>query len=131
MSFRNAFGIYHVLKQHLENATDPQTCVDLFDHQDVKQFAEDANRVSDYLGHMFRRGLLTRTAAPRTDSSAARYAYLWKNAKAEAPKQRNVQPRLEIVQEGRRTKNEVQITEHPDGSISVELSAVTITIKPK
>lgn len=132
MSFRNAYGIYQVLKELLEVSTTPLTCVDLFDHPNVKQFADDANRVSDYLGHMYRRGLLSRYPAPRTENSAARFAYLWKSAKKEAPKSRVAAPRLEVYTNERRvSRSNIGVTENGDGSVTIELANLTITVKPK
>jgi hypothetical protein len=44
-----------------------------------KEFGKERanDRVSDTLGFMWRRGLLTRYPAPRTEKSFARYAYVW------------------------------------------------------
>lgn len=130
MSFRNAFGIYHVLKQHLEQANRPLTCVDLYDHEDVRALAEDANRVSDYLGHMYRRGLLARHPAQKGGSSMARYAYSWKNPKAAAPAQRHAQPRLSLVERSKDAKPSIAIEETNEGVV-IDLQDFTITIRRK
>lgn len=130
MSFRNAFGIYHILKQHLEAAARPLTCVDLYDEADVRGLVDDANRVSDYLGHMYRRGLLSRHPAPKDGTSMARFAYSWKNPKLKAPVQRNVAPRLQLVERASSAKPNVSI-EQIEGGVKVDLSDFTITIKSK
>lgn len=134
MSFRNQHGIYHVLRTHLEAAKHPLTCVELFDFDDVKQYAPDSNRVSDYLGHLFRRGLVSRYPVPRTETSAARYGYLWKSAKAPSPQQRTPQPRLSIVANGgvvEPLRSNMKVIEQADGSVTIELSNLLITVKPK
>lgn len=83
MRIRDSFGIYHVLEELIKQSPVAVTCVELYDHADVKKFADSVARVSDYLGHMYRRGLLGREPAPKTMNSQARWAYFWKN-KAEA-----------------------------------------------
>ncbi len=130
MSFRNAYGIYHVIREHLEAAQGPLTCVDLFDSPDVKKFAVDANRVSDYLGHMYRRGLLDRHPAPRLDNSSARFAYSWKQPDKATPQQRTPQPRLSLVN-NRSDKPTVKVVENDDGSLTFELSDFFVTVKCK
>ncbi len=133
MSFRNQLGIYHVLRTHLEASPYPLTCVDLFDFEDVKRYAPDSNRVSDYLGHLFRRGLVSRYPAPRTENSAARFAYLWKNSKADSPQQRTPAPRLSVVRaaEVQPLRSNMKVVENTDGSVTIELSNLVITVKPK
>ena len=54
-------GIYAILEQLLRATSESLTCVDLFEKiPDVKRYAETPNRISDYVGHMWRRGLLQR-----------------------------------------------------------------------
>lgn len=72
--------IYEALEKYLRAATEPITCVDLLDHPDVSAITKDANRISNYLGHMWRKGLLQRHAAPPSELSMARFAYTWKEA---------------------------------------------------
>ena len=79
MRIRDSFGVYHVLERRIRSSEKPLTCVDLYDHDDVRQFADSVRRVSDYLGHMYRQGLLSRTPAPKEPNSQARFAYYWKN----------------------------------------------------
>lgn len=137
MSFRNAFGIYQALKQRLESSSRPLTCVELFDFPEIKKMAPDANRVSDYLGHMYRRGLLSRTNAPKGDNSMARYAYAWKNPKASAPQARVMQPRLVVNNaqpNGELSTGEVKpnVTVSEDGrETTIDLPHITITFKVK
>ena len=52
-------GLYKALEKALRNAKDPMDCVQLFDLPEVKEHAASANRVSDYLGNLWRRGEVT------------------------------------------------------------------------
>lgn len=132
MSFRNAFGIYHVLKQHLEASDQPLTCVDLYDHPDVRALVDDANRVSDYLGHMYRRGLLARHPAPKDGTSMARFAYSWKNPKLKVPAQRNVAPRLQLVNPKGNGGGKPNINiEETESGVTIDLPHFTVTIRAK
>lgn len=72
-------GLYDALKVILQEANEPLTCVRIWeDHQAVREYAKTANRVSDYLGGLWRKGLLLRLPAPRTDSDSSRWAYQWR-----------------------------------------------------
>ena len=52
-------GIYKILEDLLRASGDtPLTCVDLYNDPKVRKHATDANKVSDFLGHMWRLGLL-------------------------------------------------------------------------
>jgi hypothetical protein len=85
MSLKNAFGIYQVIEKILKASKKPLTCVELFDFEEIRQYAEDTNKVSDYLGHMFRRGLLRREPVSKGSAGAARFAYTWKDPKLGTP----------------------------------------------
>ncbi len=67
-------------EQHLRVADRPLTCHDLYDVPEIRAIAPSANRVSDYLGVMFRKGLLSRTQADSNEPEhgRARWAYLWR-----------------------------------------------------
>ena len=69
-----------LLEQHLRVADRPLTCHDLYDVPEIRAIAPSANRVSDYLGVMFRKGLLSRTRVDTGESEhgRARWAYLWR-----------------------------------------------------
>lgn len=70
-------GLYLALEKHLKQAKQPMTCVDLFEKSDVRAKAQDANQVSDALGHLWRRDFVKRVPAPKTPHSQARWAYWW------------------------------------------------------
>lgn len=72
--------LYPLLQQHLRIAERPLTCHDLFDIPEVRAVAPSANRVSDYLGVMFRKGMLSRVQAAddEAEHGRARWAYVWR-----------------------------------------------------
>jgi hypothetical protein len=97
MSLKNGFGIYQVIERLLKQSKRPLTCVELFDAPEVRQHASDTNKVSDYLGHMHRRGLLDKHPAPK-GMGAARYAYSWKDPNVGSPiVPRATHNRLQVV----------------------------------
>jgi len=117
--------IYEVLEELLRAAGDkPQTCVDLYDDPRVKKLADSPNRVSDYLGHMWRRELVQRWYS-NDKSQRSRYAYTWMN-KAE-PEQEPV-TRLTVAKAGK--KPNVTITES-DGAVVLDFPEFTITVTRK
>ena len=74
-------GLFPVLTKILKNAPEPMDCNELFDLPEVKEWAASPNRVSDYLGGLWRKGLVLRHVQPRTENSRARYSYEWKDKK--------------------------------------------------
>ncbi len=122
--------IYQILEELLKAAgTNPQTCADLFDDHRVKKLAPNTNRVSDYLGHMWRRGLIQRWYASKDTSQRSRYAYTWMEQKPVAPEpveRLTIVPKLKPTQE----KPNVTVTED-DGSITLDFKEFTITVKRK
>lgn len=67
-----------LLERHLRNADQPLTCRDLFDDPEIRAVAPSMNRVSDYLGVMFRKGHVSRVPAQDTGTSRVRWAYVWR-----------------------------------------------------
>ena len=54
----NKSGIYQLLENRLKATGEtPLTCGELYEFPEIRELARDANRVSDYLGHMWRRGV--------------------------------------------------------------------------
>lgn len=135
MRIRDAFGIYHVLEAQLKQADRPLTCVDLFDHPDVKKFADSVNRVSDYLGHMYRRGLLGREPAPKTLNSQAKWGYFWKNradvvAAKLATSAVSSGPELPAPIRKILSKPNIEISDN-GSTVHIDLPELTITIRTK
>jgi hypothetical protein len=89
------------------------------------EFGKDRanDRLSDALGFMWRRGLLTRYPAPKTEKSFARYAYVWDEQEDHKP----VEP-LPAKQLGKSVG--CLITEDSDG-VTLEFDKFVIVIKAK
>jgi hypothetical protein len=130
-------AIYQVLKELLRVAgANPQTCADLFDDLRVKALAPNANRVSDYLGHMWRRGRVQRWYASKDTAPRSRYAYTWLEQIAKAPEpveHLTVVPKLKPVPK----KPHVTVAkdddddddDDDDGNITLDFKEFTITVK--
>lgn len=128
---RKQNGLFVVLEELLKTANRPVTCLDLWDRQEVRDIAESSNRVSDYLGHMWRKGLARRVPAPKSLNSEARYAYTWNwgneheaqtGTKLSAPVEEKLDVRTIL------DRPTVQITEDGD-EITITLPKLSITIK--
>lgn len=78
MSQQNEEGLFQVLEKELRKSDEPLDCVMLFDKASVRRHADTVNRVSDYLGNLWRKGLVLRVPAPK-GSGKARWMYVWKN----------------------------------------------------
>lgn len=80
MNQRNEEGLFDVLEEILKAAKEPMDCVEIYNqHMRVRNLATSANRVSDYLGNMWRKGLLVRLPGPRGDGgNKSRWMYAWK-----------------------------------------------------
>ena len=77
----NPDGLFPVLEAALKAASEPLDCQTLYDMPEVQQHAASVNRVSDYLGGLWRKGLVVRLPAPKTSNSRARWMYEWKGGK--------------------------------------------------
>ena len=74
-------GLFAALEAALKAASEPLDCNMLFDMASIKEHANAVTRVSDYLGNMWRKGLVTRLPAPRGENNRARWLYAWKGNK--------------------------------------------------
>lgn len=77
----NPDGLFPILEAALKAASEPLDCQTLYDMPEVQQHAASVNRVSDYLGGLWRKGLVVRLPAPKTSNSRARWMYEWKGGK--------------------------------------------------
>jgi hypothetical protein len=98
-------GLFRALEQIFRETDKFMDCNELFDYQEVKNYAASANRVSDYLGSMWRKGQLTRL--PSNGNSRARWMYQWKEktpvgvvGKEYAPKLLIDRPLVTVTEEG-------------------------------
>jgi hypothetical protein len=133
MGIRSQRTIYNLLEQYLKQSDEPLTCTELMDVPDIRSealtdFGSDVqvanNKLSDTLGFMWRKGLLTRYPAPAHTSTFARYAYAW--AKRETP----VAPAPPVIFPDNKSKQSFIVSEY-DGGIVIEFDKFTVVVKPK
>lgn len=117
-------GLFPALEAALRAASEPLDAQAFFDMPAIKEHAASANRVSDYLGGLWRKGVVVRLPAPKTDGSRSRWLYEWKGQKGPkiygveyTPKVLADRPTLFITEEG--------------GVVTVELPNLTIKIMQK
>jgi hypothetical protein len=82
---KSEVGLYEVLEAELRKSNEPLDCATLFERPSVREHAATINRVSDYLGNFWRKGLVLRLPAPRLEGTKARWMYVWKD---KGPKKR-------------------------------------------
>jgi len=122
--------LFPLIEGALKEATEPLDCNQLFDMADIREVAPSANRVSDYLGVLFRRGLVTRVANTDRDGSRARWKYMWRDKKPAKWKQAVAAEAVTYAPKAILDRPNVYITE--DGAnIHIELPSLSITIKKK
>ena len=130
MPARGEDGLFGALEAELKRAKEPLDCATLFERESIRTHAASANRVSDYLGHMWRKGLVLRLPAPKDDRTRARWMYVWKPQKA-TPKP-TVAEAVEIAEQSPVNKllsrPNIEITEEGD-SVVITLPSFTITVK--
>jgi len=124
MGRMNDGTLYDALEEVLKVSKEPQTCVDLYANPLINKIAESSNRVSDYLGNMWRAGEVLRYPAPPHSGSAARWAYAVK------PKMKKKHAFGEPVDPPKPFKGQVRVVEGDD-EISVFLLDYVITLKPR
>lgn len=134
MAIRSEREIYQLLEKHLREQTEPVTVTHLMDIQEIRdeavaEFGGSArdlrmatNKLSDTLGFMWRRGLLTRFPAPKTELSFARYAYQWAKGKEFAMKA--LPP--PIRSSGEKSFNVIR---HEDG-VEIQFDKFSVFVKP-
>lgn len=132
VGIRSSKEIYAVLEKHLRAAPYAMTCVNLMDIAEVRQVALETygndhtvatNKVSDNLGFMWRRGLLTRFPAPKNGGSLAKYAYIW-------DKKEDARPTKPIPSPISK-KQGIVLNEHENGAIEIEFDKFFVLITPK
>ena len=74
-------NLFEAIEAVLRDSPGPMDCHQLFTMSSVKQFAKTTNRVSDYLGGLWRKGLVTRQRADPESDTKARWVYAWKGNK--------------------------------------------------
>lgn len=130
MNIRNEQGLFGALEKELRKAKEPLDCATLYEFATVRQHAETINRVSDYLGNLWRKGLVLRLPAPRLENTRARWLYVWKDKGPKVKKPVDMSEAIEFntTVDTLLNRPSMQITEEGD-SVVITLSAITITIK--
>ena len=126
MTSKGKSGIYRLIEKWLREAGDkPLTCVDLYEFPEIREVTTSSNRVSDYLGHMKRSGLVDRWTSTNT-AQRTRYGYTMKDIKP--VKLVDVNERLRVVEKA--AKPRVIVEENEDG-ISIDLDHFILTVRRK
>ena len=106
----NETGLFPALETALRAAKEPLDCQALFDMPSIKEHAASVTRVSDYLGGLWRKGVVVRLPAPPAANSRSRWMYEWKGNKGPkyldgamefAPKILADRPAVLITEEGK------------------------------
>lgn len=80
----NETGLFPALEAALKAASQPLDCQALYDMPAIREHAASVNRVSDYLGGLWRKGLVVRLPAPKDSNNRSRWMYEWKGHKGPA-----------------------------------------------
>ena len=75
-------GLFPALKKTLQAATTLLDCNQLYDLPEIKIHASSVSRVSDYLGNLWRKGLLERLPAAKYSDGRSRWLYRWRSGRA-------------------------------------------------
>ena len=126
MAIKSPAAIYGIIETHLRESADPLTCTKLYDFADVKANAVSVDKVSDFLGLMWRRGLIQRWNVPASSTDRSRYAYSWITEK-DATAQKIT--KLESVKAEYRSDN-ITVTED-NGRIIIDFPKFTVTVQSK
>jgi hypothetical protein len=129
-------SLYELLEDVLKGAESPLTCVEIYDMPKVRALAPSINRVSDYLGGLYRKGKATRSVAPRHGNDGSRWSYSWRH-KVESEERPGFKDVVHLVHNSARPssrtlldKPNIIVTEDAD-SVTIELPDFTITVKKK
>jgi hypothetical protein len=71
-------NLFAALEQALQTSLTPLDCTQLYAMPEIRKNALSPNRVSDYLGNLWRKGLVYRLPAPNDGKSRTRWLYEWK-----------------------------------------------------
>jgi hypothetical protein len=126
MAIKSSNEVYKIIEELIKKSEDePLTCVDLFEDTRIAKLVDNVNRLSDYLGHMWRTGLLQRWYNNKPGQKA-RYGYTWKEVEVQEPQK--VEP-LHVVKNDI-GKPQVTITED-EKRIILDFPSFTIIVQSK
>lgn len=117
-------GLFQILERALQQSKVPMGSRDLYEMPYVQAAAASANRVSDYLGALWRKGKVLRVSATDTGKYRARWLYIWKKTEGASPGAHEYKTRLLADRPG------VQITEKGK-VITIDLPNLVISIRQK
>lgn len=117
-------GLFQALEKVLRDTGEAMDCNQLYDMPTIREHAASPNRVSDYLGGLWRKGLVVRLPNEGDGKSRARWKYQWKDHVPKgvsgipyAAKLLVDRPAVLITEEGK--------------TIQIEMPNLTIIIKQK
>jgi hypothetical protein len=116
------------LESILRESPRPLDCHELYEMESVRAIAQSVNRVSDYLGVLFRKGLLSRVPSDGASKSRARWQYMWKDK--ELPEWKKPREVLEYRPKTILNRPNIYISEEGE-HIHIEMPHLSITIKKK
>lgn len=125
----NENGLFPALETALRESDEPLDCVTLYDLPAIRAHAASVNRVSDYLGDLWRKGLVVRLPAPKSDSTRSKWMYAWKGprgSKLHARLEEAVEYTPRIIAD----RPSILITEQ-GSTITIELPNLILVIKTK
>lgn len=132
MGIRSDNEIYSVLEHALREADQPLTCVALMEIPAVRkaaleEFGQDVqiatNKLSDTLGFMWRRDVLSRYLAQTEGRARARYAYSWREKEQITPSP------LPAPSSSIKRKKPVFTVIESDTDVTIEFENVTLIVK--
>jgi hypothetical protein len=128
VAIKSDAAIYALIERYLKASKTPLTSVDLWDRSDIRKAEKSAEKVSDRLGLLWRRGLVQRWEIRRPDTRA-RFGYTWKDEAAKADSTPRMLEAVGVAGYPRRKAN-VAIIERDD-CIVLEFDKFTITVQAK
>lgn len=124
MSARAEDGLFGALEAELKKAKEPLDCATLFERAAIREHAASVNRVSDYLGNMWRKGQVLRLPAPKGEGTRARWMYVWK---PKVVKKMTIEDAASVAQAAAPSGG-VRIYSRPHIEITEEGSSIVITL---
>jgi hypothetical protein len=126
---KTELGLYTALENELKKSTEPLDSATLFERATIREHAQTVNRVSDYLGNMWRKGEVVRLPAPRHETNRSRWMYMWKGRRP-APPPTMDQAVVFADKKMLLQRPSIEISESGD-TVTIELPNWVLTIKSR
>ena len=117
-------GLFNALEKALQAASTPLDCRQLFEFPAIKAHASNANRVSDYLGNLWRKGLIDRLPPEKSEFGQSRWRYQWRVSGMSRPESIEYTPRVLA------DRPSMLVTENGN-VMTVEMPSLIISIRHK